>query len=125
MEHNNRVELKILFGRNLNDKDAFGEESPYHFSKQKYSQDHPIANRYISDLEQINQRDIFCNFETITCAGKSDPYLTVLDDDEELYRTDLKTNTLNPEWNEQCVLQIERRETKLRFLVGNNVMGLL
>ena len=53
----------------------------------------------------------------VFCPGKSDPYVQVMREDHLLYKTAVKTNTLNPDWNEQFAVHLQKRETKLNFKV--------
>ena len=49
--------------------------------------------------------------------GKSDPYVEVFQGSQKLYKTAKKSNTLNPEWNEQFSFHMQDQSEKMVFKV--------
>jgi len=50
-------------------------------------------------------------------SGKSDPYVEVFQGSQKLYKTAKKSNTLNPEWNEQFSFHMQDQSEKMVFKV--------
>ena len=54
--------------------------------------------------------------------GKSDPYVEVFQDNEKIYKTAKKRNTLNPEWNEQFSFLKKDFSGRINFKVCSKML---
>jgi Ca2+-dependent lipid-binding protein len=63
---------------------------------------------------------ILCGRELIAMdrGGTSDPYVRIMQGEEELHKTVEKKKTVNPVWNDQSNVYIENPFTPLTFQVG-------
>ena len=51
-------------------------------------------------------------------GGTSDPYVRIMQGEEQLHKTVEKKKTVNPVWNDQANVYIENPFTPLTFQVG-------
>ena len=69
---------------------------------------------------------ILCGRELIAMdrGGTSDPYVMIMQGEEQLHKTPEKKKTVNPVWNDQSNVFIENPFTPLKFQVRISVINL-
>ena len=108
----------VFFDMNIFFSSFLSEDSrSFNFDGEKAEEKDEILNKSPYFRVEVS---ILCGRELIAMdrGGTSDPYVRIMQGEEELHKTVEKKKTVNPVWNDQSNVYIENPFTPPTFQVG-------